>query len=307
MPLPLYAEFYKTLTDTLRLAATPTKLPGKSNKDTLRLGDAKLFSIIHLIAESLKVGDGQTDIFSRIITETLRLSSTVTKSESRSVSEIIRLNDATIKKDINHKLTDGLRNSDAILKSLTRAIADNLRINDAYSKVWTLNRIYSDGIKLSDITTKSENRALSENVRLSDVKLFVITKLLKDSLRLAYTLDKLKTLPMYAELYKTCKDTIRVTDNYSRTWNVGNRTYHDYIKLIDIIHFGRYLTVEDILTISDGDIKDVITRLLTETFLINGEARVSIPRNLMLFAQNVMSEMLSSENALPDMLEAEEL
>jgi len=143
---------------------------------------------------------------------------------------------------------------------------ENFKLSDNLSKIWNLNRIYQNSLYLSDLINKSISRRINNILRLSSSKKINTNKKLQNG--------------------------ILLEGNYSRIWN-AIRTYQDYIKLIDIVNKGWVLLFIEILRLSDGDVKDIIVRLLQEIIKLNdGYIKVSLSQDLMLFADNVIPGML---------------
>lgn len=249
MPLPLYTEFVKNLSESLHTTATITKEPTKLLNSSFALSDSKLFSIIHILSDSLSISDGEEGIIQRLLSESFGLSSSVTKSELRSLSDAIAMS-ATMTRSTDHVLSDSFNFADAITRSMIRILSDTITGSDAYSRVWELSREYSEETNLSDALTKQEEKALSDSLGLTDSKTIQTIKLLSESMDFSDILEKVKTLPMYAEFYKNLSETMHLTDNYERLWLIL-REYSESIDATDLLTKDIFRTLSQTLNATD--------------------------------------------------------
>lgn len=249
MPAPLYAEINKVLSESFHATASITKQSDKVISNSFALSDSKLFSIIHILSESLSVSDGEEGIIQRLLSESFGLSATVTKSELRSLSDAIALNGA-MTRSTDHVLSDSFNFADAITRSIIRILSDTINGSDDFSRIWNLSREYSEETNLSDALTKQEERALSDSLGLTDSKTIQTIKLLSESMDLSDILEKVKSIPMYAEFYKNLSETMHMTDNYERLWLIL-REYSENIDATDLLTKDIFRTLSQTMTATD--------------------------------------------------------
>jgi hypothetical protein len=122
---------------------------------------------------------------------------------------------------------------------------------------------------------------LKDTTILSDLKKFDIDKLITDILKLddgditnviiRLLSDTLKLSDVYNKewaLERTYSDSLKLVDNYDRLWDIV-RLYSDNLKLADVLTKSTSRILADDLKLDDGDITDIITRILSENLILS--------------------------------------
>lgn len=147
-------------------------------------------------------------------------------------------------------LSESFHTTATITRQMIRILSDTIAGSDSYSRIWNLSREYSEETNLSDALTKQEERTLSDSLGLTDSKTIQTIKLLSESMDFSDILEKVKTLPMYAEFYKNLSETMHLTDNYDRLWLIL-REYSESIDTTDLLTKDIFRTLSQTINSTD--------------------------------------------------------
>jgi hypothetical protein len=142
-------NFTRLLSDTLKLTANLTKMPGKKLSEDLILNDGDI-----------------TDIILKLITESFKLNAQVTKDTTRKLIDNLKLFDLLNKKP-SRIISDSLKLNSSILFIPNKNLNDSLKLTDNYSRIWHSVKTYQDYLVLGDGEYNNIETILIETLKLT--------------------------------------------------------------------------------------------------------------------------------------------
>jgi hypothetical protein len=287
-------ELDRVYSDTLRLTDELSKDTSRELEDSLLLKDEESFDMVKLVKDTLTLGDeyDRTWELGRIYSDTLTLTDGEEKEFFRTLFETLRLTDeygrtwelartysdiftleGVINSGIERLIKDNLILSEEFNTDLSLEFLERINLSDDYSRGWEIVRTYKDVVELFDGSSIHPSRILTEEIRLDDeiYLLLIIERILKATLTLGDTISS-------KDIVKEVLSSLILQDK--KLVDI-ERELKDDLLLDDALYFGRFITLEDIIELSDGDTINFITKLLKEVVSLDADfCRRCIERTL---------------------------
>jgi hypothetical protein len=166
---------------------------------------------------------------------------------------------------------------DQTTKQTTKSFLEEYNLNETYSKIWALTREFVENISISEGDIKSLLKLMEEQFNISKKLNKEIQREYSESASLSEQIKKYlerrileeisleDSIQKIVSIIKSFQESLELIDEKERIWNLS-REYSESIDLSPEVTFGRFKELVEGLNLSDGDVDNILTKLLEESF-----------------------------------------